>query len=97
MQEWVDAFELNKITPVLNEIGVEGGDDVANVMELDEEELQQLRDALPRFKQRKFNKGLAALQQHKRPKVDQTYLLPETVALSDQTESLVGRRRFTAY
>ena len=95
MQEWVDAFKLNKLTPMLDEMGAEGDEDVATIMELEAEDLQELRAALPRVKQRKFDKGLTALQQHKRPKVEQTYLLPETVTISDQTESVLGQRTRT--
>ena len=65
MQEWVDAFKLKKITPLLDEMGAEGDEDVAAIMDLNTDEVQQLREALPSVKQRKFDKGLAALQQHK--------------------------------
>ena len=93
VQDWVDAFKLQKLTPMLEEMGAEANEEVGIMLELEDEDVQSLRAALPKVKQKKFDKGLLALQQHADPEVNPTYLLPDqTAVMSDQTESMLGRR-----
>ena len=53
VQEWVDAFKLKKITPMLDEMGAEGDDDdVATILELEADRHAGIAPALPELKQR---------------------------------------------
>ena len=66
---------------MLEEMGAEANEEVGIMLELEDEDMQSLRVALPRVKQKKFDKGLLALQQHADPEVNPTYLLPDQTAI----------------
>ena len=54
----------------------------------------KVAEPLPKLKQKKLDKAFAALEQFRSPQVQQTeYLVPKTVQISDQTQTVMGRRQ----
>ena len=89
------AYGLQFLWPQLEELGAETDDEVEVLLELDDSDMATLREPLPKLKQKKLDKAFAALEQFEQlrnPRVEQTeYLVPKTVYMSGQTQSVVGK------